>query len=154
MKKTRRSLLASSVSLLLCIAMLLGTTYAWFTDEVTSASNKVQSGELLVDLELLDKESGEWASIKEDPNPLFNYDRWEPGYTDVKVLKIENEGSLALKWEARFASEDELSILASVIDVYVKPSQTELTYPEGRDLSGYTCVGTLDQFINTIEDTT
>ena len=79
---------------------------------------------------------------------------WEPGYTDVKILKIENEGSLALKWMAKFVSDSEISKLAEVIDVYVCPSATELAYPAGRELDGYTKVGTVEDFVNTIEETT
>ncbi len=152
-KSTKRALLLSALSLLMCVSMLVGSTFAWFTDSVTSAGNKIQSGTLKLDLELLDKEDG-WASIKESKAPIFNYDLWEPGYTDVKVLKVENEGSLALKWMAKFISQDELSILANVIDVYVCPSATELTYPADRNLDGYTKVGTVADFVNTIEETT
>lgn len=43
-------MLQSVVALILCAAMLVGTTFAWFTDEVTSAVNKIQAGTLDVDL--------------------------------------------------------------------------------------------------------
>lgn len=150
---TKRSLMMSVMALFLCFTMLLGTTYAWFTDSVTSAGNKIMSGTLKVDLELLDEE-GNWNSIKEDKDPIFNYDKWEPGYTDVKILKVENEGTLALKWKAKFVSGTQLSALAEVIDVYVCPSATELTYPADRNLDGYVKVGTVAEFVNTIETTT
>lgn len=156
MKKNtaKRALLCSILSLLLCVSMLVGTTFAWFTDSVTSAGNKIQSGTLKLDLELL-KDTG-WESIKESNEPIFNYSLWEPGYTQVEILKIENEGSLALKWMARFQSANQLSALADVIDVYVKPSADELDYPNSRDLAaeGYTRVGTVAEFVNTIETTT
>lgn len=154
MNKTKKSLLMSAISLLLCISMLIGSTFAWFTDSVTSAGNKIQSGTLKVDLELLDKETGKWNSLKESQAPIFNYDKWEPGYVDTKVLKVENEGNLALKWVAKFYSEYQLSILADVIDVYVRPSDSEIGYPTDRNLEGYTCVGNLRTFINSIEKTT
>ncbi|MBP3392538.1 MAG: hypothetical protein J6L76_07115 [Clostridia bacterium] len=154
MKKTKNALLLSMVSLLLCISMLLGSTFAWFTDEVTSAGNKIQSGTLKLDLELLDPTSGTWTSIKASRNPIFNYDKWEPGYVDTKILKIENEGSLSLQWVAKFHAEQELSILADVIDVYVCPSATELDYPDDRTLNGYTHVGNLRKFINSLSETT
>lgn len=134
--------------------MLLGTTFAWFTDSVNSSNNKIQSGDLKVDLELLDKDTGLWNSIKEDKTALFNYDNWEPGYTEVKVLKVENEGSLALQWKAKFISDSELSELANVIDVYVLPSATELTYPTSRDLENYVWVGSVADFVNTLSETT
>lgn len=152
-KSTKRVLISSVLSLVLCVVMLIGTTFAWFTDSVTSAGNKIQAGTLKIDLELLDKETG-WVSIKEEKTPIFDYSLWEPGYTDVKILKVENEGSLALKWMAKFVSENELSILANVIDVYVCPSITELSYPADRDLTGYSKVGTVAEFVNTIEETT
>ena len=153
-KTTKKTLLTSVLSLILCMAMLIGTTFAWFTDSVTSSNNKIQAGTLQIDLELLDKESGSWSSIKKSNEAIFDYNLWEPGYTDVKILKVENEGNLALKWMAKFISVNELTDLAKVIDVYVCPSETELTYPADRNLEGYTHVGTVSDFVNTIETTT
>ena len=153
-KSTKKALLLSALAMFACVAMLIGSTFAWFTDSVTSAGNKIQAGTLKIDLELLDKESGEFKSIKNSSAPLFNYDLWEPGYTDVKVLKIENEGTLALRWVAQFQSNVELSALANVIDVYVKTSETAIGYPADRNLEGYTKVGTVADFVNTIEATT
>ena len=135
-KSVRFQLFTSVLCLLLCVSMLVGTTFAWFTDSVTSSGNKIQSGTLKVDLEML--KDGNWTSIKESKEAIFNYDKWEPGYIDAKVLKIENEGTLALKWMAKFVSETELTALANVIDVYVNTSATDI--PESRDLEaeGYT----------------
>ncbi len=151
-RSTKRALLMSALALLMCVSMLVGSTFAWFTDSVTSAGNKIQAGTLQLDLELL--KNGTWTSIKESREPLFNNTLWEPGYTEFKILKVENEGTLALKWVAKFTSQKELSDLAKVIDVYVLPSETELAAPANRDLTGYTKVGTLDKFINTIGQTT
>lgn len=151
---TKRSLLTSCTALLLCFVMLLGTTYAWFTDTVTSSGNKIQSGSLKLDLLVLKEGStDDWYSIKEESDPLFTYEQWEPGYTDVTILKVENLGNLSLKWVAKFASETPLSDLAKVIDVYVLPGATE--YPSDRaTLEGWNKVGTLDNFINSISTTT
>ena len=158
-RSSKRALLLSALSLLLCTTMLIGSTFAWFTDSVTSSGNKIQSGSLKMDLELW-TDSG-WNSIKDSTDPLFDNTLWEPGYTEFKILKVENEGSLALKWVAKFTSQKQLSKLAEVIDVYVLPygvlddaSAATVTYPADRNLDGYTKVGTLDGFINTISDTT
>ena len=150
-RSTKKALAMSMLSLVLCFAMLAGTTYAWFTDSVTSSANKIVAGTLKIDLELLETD-GTWTSIKTDPKPIFDYDKWEPGYTAVRILKIENEGTLALKWKAMFVSSESLSALADVIDVYVLPSATALVYPTSLD--GYTRVGTVAEFVNTIEETT
>ena len=151
--QTKRTLLMSIMALILCFTMLLGTTYAWFTDSVTSSGNKIVSGSLKVDLEVLDEDNTTWTSVKESNAAIFNYSNWEPGYTQVKVLRVANEGSLALKWYAKLVSTNGVSDLANVIDVYVKEDVT--AYPTDRnDLTGWTCVGTLMSFINSIESTT
>ena len=157
-KSTKRALLLSALSLLMCVSMLIGSTFAWFTDSVTSAGNKIQAGTLKIDLELLEKNedgSTKWTSLKDSKAPIFNYDKWEPGYTDVKILKVENEGTLALKWVAKFVSANDLTELANVIDVYVKPSADEFGYANDRtDLSTWTKKGTVAEFVNTISETT
>lgn len=148
---TRRSLLVSALMLLVCTTMFVGSTFAWFTDSVTSSNNKIQSGTLKLDLELLEEDG--WVSIKESNQAIFDYENWEPGYTDVKVLRITNKGTLALKWLAKFTSETKLSDLANVIDVYVKTGVEE--QPKGRsDIADWTKVGTVSEFVNTIEETT
>ena len=156
MNKTKRSLFTSAISLLLCFSMLIGTTFAWFTDTASSEGNVIQTGSLKVGLHLLEKD-GSWRSIKEDPNPIYSQDiLWEPGYTDVKILKVSNDGSLALKWKAKFVSDVELSALAEVIDVYVNPNiGDDPTYPTGREaIETWQHVGTLDQFVGTLSETT
>lgn len=146
-------LLINIIAIIVLCAILIGSTFAWFTDSAVSSGNKIQAGSLKIDLELLDRD-GAWTSIKANNAPIFDYDKWEPGYTDVKILKIENEGTLSLKWQAKIVSSGSLSPLADVIDVYVLASDTELTYPENRDLEGYTYAGTLAEFISSFESTT
>ena len=147
------ALITNVIAIAVTCAILLGSTFAWFTDSVSSSGNKIESGALKIDLELLDR-GGNWNSIKEDKNPIFDYENWEPGYTDIKILKVENEETLALKWIAKFVCSTPLSELADVIDVYVNPSSTELAYPTDRNLEGYEHVGTVSDFVNTIEETT
>ena len=158
-RTTRGAIISSILALILCFAMLLGSTFAWFTDSASSSGNKIVSGTLDVDFELLDKDTGVWNSLKDTSASIFNYDKWEPGYTEVKILKVENLGTLALKWKAVFTSEKDLSALADVIDVYVLPygvlddaAAASLAYPA--DLTGYTCVGSLASYLNTIETST
>lgn len=98
-KVTKRALLASILALVMCFAMLLGSTYAWFTDSVTSANNKITSG-------TLDVELYKWTSatdstkITNAQEPVFPNDvLWEPGHTQVVYLSIKNNGSLALKYK-------------------------------------------------------
>ena len=97
-KSTKRALLLSALSLLMCVSMLIGSTYAWFTDSVTSGSNVIQSGNLDIDVQYtLDGET--WKDLA-GATDLFQKGLWEPGHTEVVALKIENKGSLALKYVA------------------------------------------------------
>ena len=94
--KTKRTLLVSCMSLLLCFAMLLGTTFAWFTDSVTSANNIITSGNLDVKLEYWN--GTVWKTVEGASDVLTNT-LWEPGVTEVAYLKVSNAGSLALKYQ-------------------------------------------------------
>ena len=118
---TKRALLSSIMAMLLCLTMLVGTTFAWFTDSVTSGGNVIQSGTLDV--------ARYWAEGNEDPTAvskwkdastgaIFNNDKWEPGYIEAKHIKIANEGTLALKYQMRILANGVISELADVIDVY------------------------------------
>ena len=134
MENRKRSTLISVLIVTLCIALCLGATFAFFADSIISSGNKVKSGILNVDLQLLTKNTeDDWVSIKKDSNPIFSADiLWEPGYTEVKVLRVVNNGDLAIKWEARYFSENEMTDIAEVIDVYVNPGATANKYPTQR----------------------
>ena len=95
-KSTKRALLMSILSLLLCVTMLMGTTFAWFTDNVTSGRNTIQSGNLDVELEYYNGTA--WKSV-EAATDLFENELWEPGHTEVVYLRLSNLGSLALKYQ-------------------------------------------------------
>ena len=58
-KSTKRALLTSVLALLMCVTMLIGTTFAWFTDTASTAVNKIQAGNLKVDLEM--HEGTDWV---------------------------------------------------------------------------------------------
>lgn len=101
MKKStsRRALVLSILSLVMCAAMLLGTTYAWFTDTVVSANNIIKSGTLNVELYYQVEGQTDWTKVTDTTNVFKDGALWEPGYTEVVKLKIVNEGNLALKYQ-------------------------------------------------------
>lgn len=92
MKSTKKALLLSALSLLLCCSMLIGTTFAWFTDEVTSGTNKIYAGNL--DVDVVDNAGN---SIQ-DREELFSGILWEPGVVAYENLTVKNLGTLALKY--------------------------------------------------------
>ena len=104
MKKTRK-MVASLVAIVICFAMLLGTTYAWFTDSVINTNNIIKSGN--VDVELWHK-SNENTSFEEVDgatklfvNTANDPILWEPGASATETFEVRNVGSLALKYELR-----------------------------------------------------
>ncbi len=143
MKSTKHSLLMSAIALLLCFSMLIGTTFAWFTDSVTSSNNIIKSGTLDVEMYWADgteaPASATWKDASE--GPIFTYDKWEPGYVDVKHVKIANEGSLALKYQLNIVANGEVSKLADVIDVYFVDPAVQVK--DRADLDKVTPEGTL-----------
>ena len=104
---TKRSLLASVFALVLCVAMLVGSTFAWFTDTVSTGVNKITSGKLDVKLSYL--KDGKWEEVKEDTKLFKDGALWEPGYTEVAYLKVENAGNLALKYQLSVNVANEVS---------------------------------------------
>ena len=138
-KKTKRELTASVISIVLCVVMLVGLTFAWFTDSVTNKGNRIQAGNLNIDL-LVRGENNQYQSVRESNAPIFNYDKWEPGYTLVKNVKVSTTGSLALKYTMNIVVKGEVSKLADVIDVYYAAEEVNVV---DRELTGLTKLGTL-----------
>ena len=105
---TKRSLLASVFALVLCVAMLVGSTFAWFTDTATTGVNKIQSGKLDVKLSYLTV-NNEWKEVTKDTKLFKDGALWEPGHTEVAYLKVENVGNLALKYQLSVNVANEVS---------------------------------------------
>lgn len=88
--------------MLVCVALLIGSTFAWFTDSVTSGKNKIVAGNLDVELEYWD--GANWHTVTENTNlfkPTEGEDAtlWEPGHTEYVQLRIRNAGTLALTYD-------------------------------------------------------
>ena len=117
LKPLKRALLSSVLSIVLCVSMLLGTTFAWFTDSVTSTSNTITTGTLDIDLYEHVSET-EKREITNEANPLFAGDiLWEPGRTEVRYLSLTNEGTLALKYKVVIDVETKNDTNYSLTDV-------------------------------------
>ena len=96
-KTAKNALLIAAVALMLCVSMFVGTTFAWFTDQETSANNKIIAGNL--DVKLLHTNSVDTAEEVNDQTHLFDtIVRWEPGAVIWENLIVENDGNLALKY--------------------------------------------------------
>ena len=94
---TKKAFALALLSTLLCVSMLIGTTFAWFTDTASTAVNKIVAGNLKVELVKADgsklTEALKWVSADEGAEIL-----WEPGCTyNLEGFKVKNSGTLALK---------------------------------------------------------
>ena len=96
-KNTKRALLTSVLAMAVCLAMLVGSTFAWFTDTATTGINKIQSGNLDVELEY-SKDFAEWKKVDNTTKVFEDSTEWEPGRTEVVYLRVKNAGNLALKY--------------------------------------------------------
>ena len=138
-KATKRALLTSVMALVMCVVMLVGTTFAWFTDTASTGVNKIQAGNLKVDI---------IGAGSENHVSMLSFTKagvtdaeagaeilWEPGCRYVtEDFRIANKGNLALKWKAQVnkgataANEGNFDLL-DVIDFYLVKgtgeSQTE-----------------------------
>lgn len=99
-KSTKRALLTSALALLMCVAMLIGATFAWFTDTASTEVNKIQAGNLDLEVQYRTTANGEWKTL-DNATDLFGAEGtlFEPGHTRVVELKIKNAGNLALKYK-------------------------------------------------------
>jgi len=136
-KTTKRTLLTSVLSLVLCMAMLIGTTFAWFTDSVTSGKNRIQAGNLDVAMSYKNTSMSTYEDVETPTSPEFFKDvnggqiLWEPGAVAYANFKVENLGTLALKYSLQtiIAGCNYTAEGKSLADVLtVKVMQEEKTY--------------------------
>ena len=107
-KSTKRALISSTLAILMCVAMLIGTTFAWFTDSASTAVNKIQAGNLEIELQMKDN-NGNWVNAEGKTLPFLVEGKipakgtqilWEPGCTYyVPEVRVVNKGNLAVKFE-------------------------------------------------------
>lgn len=162
----------SLLCLVLCVSMFFGTSYAWFTSEVTNTANEIYVGTLKVGLykqippENEESTEPDYVSLSEvdangsNTHQLFDEDiRWEPGYTDLETIAVENQGELAFKYVMNFTDGNakdaydkaaDLENVAGYFTVWVHSgeaapaSYSEITDPD----NGWTKVGTLAEVLS------
>ena len=99
-RATKRALLTSVMALVMCVVMLVGTTFAWFTDTASTGVNKIQAGNLDIEVEYRTSSDEDWKTL-DNATDLFGAEGtlFEPGHTRVVELRITNAGNLALKYK-------------------------------------------------------
>ena len=133
-KSTKRALVSSALAILMCAAMLIGTTFAWFTDTASTAVNKIQSGNLDVALEMSTdgtnwkSAEGKTLTFKTKDNRAADQILWEPGCTyELPQLRVVNKGNLALKYKIQITGIQGDAKLNEVIDWTINDAAINLT---------------------------
>ena len=160
-KTTKRSLLASVMALFLCFTMLLGTTFAWFTDSVTSANNIIKAGNLDIELYHSDKAVTD-EKVGETTKLFDEVALWEPGVMVWEELTVKNEGDLALKYQltlnvleatkidgVSFASMLKVALVEDGFE-YTRENVEAIAADEWQDLATFTLADKLDKTENDV----
>ena len=134
-KSTKRALVSSTLAILMCVAMLIGTTFAWFTDTASTAVNKIQAGTLNVALEMYDGTTwvdAEGKTLQFKVNGQIPAEGtqilWEPGCTyELPQLRVVNKGNLALKYKIHITGIQGDAKLNEVIDWTINDAAINLT---------------------------
>ena len=140
-KNTKRALLTSVLAMAVCLAMLVGSTFAWFTDTATTGVNRIQAGNLDIKLFYANNATGEnadWTEVNADTKLNFLQKQadgsvaqgtdiyWEPGCTySLPALKVVNNGNLALKYKIVITGIQGSAKLNKVIDWTMKLGDTD-----------------------------
>ena len=133
-RATKRALLTSVMALVMCVVMLVGTTFAWFTDTASTGVNKIVAGNL--DVDIIGETSNDHVTTLNFTKANAATDAgateavlWEPGCRYLtQGFRIANKGNLALKWKAvvnkgtTAANEGNFDLL-DVIDFYLVTSK-------------------------------
>ena len=134
-KATKRALLTSVMALVMCVVMLVGTTFAWFTDTASTNVNTIKAGNLDIALEM--KEGNGWVNAegktlefkKADGAPATEKVLWEPGCTyELPELRIVNNGNLAIKYKVAITGIKGSDKLNEVIDWTIDDIGSTATY--------------------------
>ena len=126
---SKKALFLSVISMVICVSMLIGSTFAWFTDSATANVNTIQAGNL--DVELVKADGSPlttalgWVKAEGHENEAV---LWEPGCTySLEGFKIRNAGNLALKYKVVISGLTGDATLLNAIEFTVKKGDTEVS---------------------------
>lgn len=111
MKNAKRNVIVSAIlTIALCFSLMIGGTYAWFTDSAKVSVNKIVSGTLKVGLNMWDEENEQWVDADGKTLSFIRTDAedednglWAPGYKfRLPKLQVVNKGNLRIKYKLEF----------------------------------------------------
>lgn len=142
MKAVKRSIILCALSLVLCVALLVGSTFAWFSDSITNSGNTITAGNLTAQWSyraLNSEDSVAYEPVSEEL-ALFSSDTvWQPGEPQGYDFKVENTGSVDFVWELTIkltdtAEGESNNNLTDVLVVYVDGEKSDVAFADGAKL--------------------
>lgn len=137
MKAVKRSIILCALSLALCVALLVGSTFAWFSDSITNSGNTITAGNLTAQwsYRTLNDDTAAYEPVSEEL-ALFSADTvWQPGEPQGYDFKVENTGSVDFEWELAIDLADTAgesnNNLTDVLVVYVDGVKSEVGFTDG-----------------------
>ncbi len=137
MKAVKRSIILCALSLALCVALLVGSTFAWFSDSITNSGNTITAGNLTAQwsYRTLNDDTAAYEPVSEEL-ALFSADTvWQPGEPHGYDFKVENVGSVEFVWELAIDLADTAgesnNNLTDVLVVYANGAQSEVGFTDG-----------------------
>jgi Camelysin metallo-endopeptidase len=95
----RKTLLSAALMIVFSMTMLVGTTYAWWSEEIVVTGNKLETGHLDIDLEIYDEATKKWVNLNElSIKAIFYNDNVKPGDEESKTVRIINKGSIPISY--------------------------------------------------------
>ncbi len=160
--KKRTSLVSSLIAIVICFSMLLGTTYAWFTDSIVNTNNIIKSGNIDVELYHKSNSETEYSEVDGTTKLFVNVNGgdilWEVGSKATETFKIANAGSLALKYDFRIKALSKTTnangqSLADVLTLSVKGGDNvdySAKFGAGTSVNGTLAPNVSDEYVATI----
>lgn len=151
MKNYKKTIFASALALIVCCTLLLGSTFAWFTDSATNKGNVITSGEMDAGFyykSLVGSTGYEYVKVDEN-TAVFEDVIWEPGKSYGYDFKVRNDGDtygangVAFNYQIELLNIQNLTDgvdMASQLKVYVTPANADT---EEEALTDANYVGTL-----------
>ncbi len=140
------------LSMLLCVSMLVGSTFAWFTDTASTTVNSIQAGTLDVELWKADSDEALGSTALTWVKAAGHTEEsvlWEPGCTyNLESFRIKNNGNLALKYKVIISGIVGDAKLLEAIDFTVSVDGTALVAKDGT--STVSTVADLNNFEGTL----
>ena len=129
MKELKKTIIFSGLSILICLSMLAGTTFAWFTDSAVNTGNNIQTGILDIQADGYILKNDEWNTAEPVKNlsaPMITEQNWEPGQKNAFVVRVSNKSStLSAKVDIKFDITKDENGIAKALWYKITPVVSE-----------------------------